>query len=143
MGCDIHFYVEVQEKGSWVHHDPRGPEPEDWVAWKAWDNKRPSYIYDGRDYRLFSRLANVRSGWAENGPEPKGFPKDASQSVKDQYEDWGVDAHSASHYTVAQLNAHFKGSDFGVFTQNTLPALNALAGQYGADRVRAVFWFDN
>ncbi len=65
MGCDIHTMIEFKEEGR---------------------DKWRSFGYDsvnlGRDYSMFSAMANVRNYGDEITPiEAKGFPQDASFST--------------------------------------------------------------
>jgi len=88
MGCDIHSFAEKKDEvGNWeVIPDF---EPFDW-----------------RSYGLYGWLADVRnySGLTPIS-KPRGFPSDASFEVKDDYETWDCDAHSASWLSVAELLA--------------------------------------
>lgn len=85
MGCDIHCRTEKQIEGKWSRVGRAG----------FW-----------RNYGLFGFLANVRN-YSAVPPisEPRGFPDDASKSVRLDYESWSSDAHSASWLTVAELTA--------------------------------------
>jgi hypothetical protein len=70
--------------------------------------------YRGRNYRLFSFLADVRNGRGFAGvdtgdritpiAEPKGIPEDASREWKEYAED-DLDLHSASYFTLTELLA--------------------------------------
>lgn len=97
MGCDIHMWAEVK----------KSPEQK----WKA----VKKYFYDGRNYDLFAILADVRNGRGFAGcdtgdgfnpiNEPRGIPEDASDFYKKQVEEWDVDGHSHSWFTLAELKA--------------------------------------
>lgn len=100
MGCDIHIYVERKIRGKWCDCD--------------YFVKNHSSIYSSefirietlgdRNYALFATLANVRNyGGADYICEPKGFPDDASEYVKSEYENWLGDAHSCSYLTLKEL----------------------------------------
>lgn len=77
-----------------------------------WDDS----FYSGRNYNLFSILADVRNGRGFAGCDtgdgfipiamPKGMPEDVSPRVAVAREGWGVDGHSASWFTVAELDAY-------------------------------------
>ncbi len=99
MGCDIHFYVEVRKDGKWTTAD----------TWETEDDHRNNYdhaFYSGRNYNLFSLLADVRS---EEGAlpfsEPRGIPADSCPEIKAVVEQWDTDGHSHSHFTLAELMA--------------------------------------
>ena len=80
MGCDIHGIVEIRENGTW---------------------KRFSDLpYDGRSYKLFSRLADVRNYDKIEHMELKGLPDDSECSYED-IED--PDHHSFNHFTLEEL----------------------------------------
>lgn len=60
MGCDIHIVTEIKENGKWKGVD-----------------EFPNAL-DGRNYHLFSFLANVRNYFNTVGFKPKGLPEDLS-----------------------------------------------------------------
>lgn len=111
MGCDIHLYKEKLVEGRWTEAD-EWTENEYYaraIAAGEEDTNEPRLVVDwkkrftARNYALFGFLSD---GVRESHPfsfAPRGFPGDASPLVKACYEMWGVDAHSASHLTVAQL----------------------------------------
>lgn len=134
MGCDIHLVLERRDRDEWVavslfdHGKTAGG---DWFFPPATD----------RNYERFGRLAGVR----REGPAPKGFPEDASQSARFFYRRWAGDAHSASHMPLDEAVPIFV---------DTGPDLNDFDAKYPAafyfgvesDQVREhriVFWFDN
>lgn len=116
MGCDIHLYVETRnsETGEWGLFDPEKEKP----SW--WDEEDEDLylmqFYSGRNYGLFGMLANVRNGYGFAGvdtgdgykpiAEPKGLPGDVCAQIAADSERWGVDGHSHSHFTVAELLAY-------------------------------------
>lgn len=73
-------------------------------------------FYSGRNYNLFSILADVRNGYGFGGCdtgdgfvpicEPKGLPFDVTPTVRAQSDSWGGDGHSHSWFTVEQLDAY-------------------------------------
>lgn len=89
MGCDIHCWAQVRgEDGVW--------------------REALSDVYDGRNYRLFSMLADVRNGDPKTGDnycmpirEPRGIPDD-SPSIQREADGWG---HSGSWLTLAELQS--------------------------------------
>ena len=117
MSCDIHAYVEVRREGKWEYI----PIESDWQ--KNW---RKRYLEDedggiaeldiGRNYDLFAILAGVRNGRGFAGcdtgdgfnpiSKPKGLPEDVSPEVARKSEEWGVDGHSHSWHTLADLLAY-------------------------------------
>jgi hypothetical protein len=102
MGCDIHIYVERKIEGKWVSADHWATDPDGYT-----DAVNP--IYDGRNYRLFAILANVRNysrAWYNPISEPKGLPDDVSHEVSEQAnERWSTDGHSHSFFTLAEIKA--------------------------------------
>lgn len=112
MGCDIHFYVEKKNKtgSKWVTADRWAKDDEDD------DRKRVVYedrFYSGRNYYLFSILADVRNGHGFAGiktgegfvpiAQPKGVPKDACKEYIDEVAGMGGDGHSHSWFTLREL----------------------------------------
>lgn len=86
MGCDIHSYVEVFDGKKWVYDNSLSP-------------------FDWRNYGVFGFLAGVRN-YSNIKPihEPKGEPNDPSDFVKDEFEFWRYDLHSASYLTLKELS---------------------------------------
>ena len=70
---------------------------------------------DSRNYTLFGVIANVRNSnrdgqRVEPIAEPKGVPDDASPEYKKLVERWGVDGHSHTYLTLAEIKAYdFEG----------------------------------
>lgn len=111
MGCDIHLFVEAKKDGKWESAD----------SWELdGDYEPPEFkvpygkrFYDGRNYNLFSILANVRNGYGFAGCKtgegfvpismPKGIPDDASERVSAGSESWGDDGHSHSWLTLREI----------------------------------------
>ena len=105
MGADIHVRVEYKPYGerSWVDGDFYRRN-----RWHKEFKEEREYevvpIYDGRNYMLFSLLADVRNdGLIEPICQPKGVPEDCCESVKKDIEYWDVDGHSHSYFTLAEL----------------------------------------
>lgn len=67
-------------------------------------------IYHDRDYELFSVLAGVRKYNDKNVPIslPRGLPRDASDVVKAESMNWGVDGHSHSYLSYAEIEDYKK-----------------------------------
>lgn len=96
MGCDIHGYCEVYKDGKWemVSGFPDTYNPE----------KLGNEPYGGRNYRLFSLLADVRN-YGDIIPisQPRGVPKDASDDYKAIVKQWSGDGHSHSYLILDEL----------------------------------------
>jgi hypothetical protein len=113
MGCDIHVFVEEYKDAKWNHIEPG---EYDWsLGWEE-NYGLPEWYYHGRNYNLFSVLADVRNGEGFAGcdtgdritpmADPRGLPGDVSECVKSEHAEWDCDAHSASWFTVAELLAY-------------------------------------
>jgi hypothetical protein len=110
MGCDIHFYVERKVNGLWVTADKWSPNPYSPDVMKV-DYK--DEFYSGRNYDLFSILANVRNGYGFAGittgagftpiSNPKGVPPDCCSEYRKEVECWGNDGHSHSYLTLKEI----------------------------------------
>lgn len=86
MGCDIHSYAEQQDaRGEW--HQIPDVSPFDWRSYSVY-----GFLADVRNYSMVTPLA-----------EPRGIPVDTSREVRSEYEDWGVDGHSASWLSLDEL----------------------------------------
>lgn len=82
----------------------------------TWNEPFTAQPYGGRNYDLFAILADVRNGRGFAGvdtgdgfnpiAEPKGVPEDASDFYKKEAEDYGMDGHSHSYFTLAELKAY-------------------------------------
>jgi hypothetical protein len=95
MGCDIHAVVEVNVETSW------DPSKYSFKIWQAHE------ILVGRNYEIFAALAGVRR---ENDDQPRiddprGLPEDGSSMFHAYSEAWGIDGHSHSYVTLAELKA--------------------------------------
>lgn len=117
MGCDIHMHVEKREKGAWRFVAPKElgiPIYEDygnedgpngfWEVEERWEEETGA-AWEPRNPNLFALLANVRN-WNERIPpldDPRGVPPDASSEYRNEVEEWGVDGHSHSYFTIAEL----------------------------------------
>jgi len=85
MGADIHIYGEVR----------RGPGSE----WKSVDLED---MYFGRNYELFTALANVRG---YNGRDPKGFPEGFIERREVDLDMDLNDFHSASYFSTEEFES--------------------------------------
>jgi hypothetical protein len=96
MGCDIHDYCEVYKDGKWVM--------ESGFSGYYDDTKISDHPYNGRNYVLFSLLADVRnSGRITPISIPRGVPKDASEAYKRAVNEYGCDGHSHSYLMLDEL----------------------------------------
>jgi hypothetical protein len=87
MGCDIYTFVE------W-----RTPEGE----WQQVDAEKE--LFGWRSYNTFGWLADVRNYSAVPFiAAGRGLPADVSDTVRAEYEEWGLDAHSASWVSLEEL----------------------------------------
>jgi len=149
MGCDIHLHVERKFFGDvWatlkaphdlLHPDRQGRSGERYRA--------PGYYqwYLGRNYELFSSLADVRN---DGGIDPlamnPGIPDDASEVTQELNSYWGMDGHTPGWYDahwlrdeaewpkpLEEIDGEFKGM------------LDVLVKLGPPGTVRIVFWFDN
>ena len=97
MGCDIHMYVERRIKGRWYSADYFVPR----IDGRGYQHVE---MYGDRSYQLFATLANVRNyGGTPYISEPKGFPDDAADFTREEYESWGYGDHSHSWLTLREL----------------------------------------
>lgn len=132
MGCDIHTMVEIQQynysddkfiEGKWkAVKDQLFPYPYflESEPISIHNVPRTSRPYVGRNYTLFSVLADVRNSRMRTNifdpsmeyeerdsvdpiAMPKGIPDDASKRWSKECERWGVDFHSHSWFTVQEL----------------------------------------
>ncbi|WMI81905.1 hypothetical protein [Anaerotignum sp. MB30-C6] len=108
MGCDIHVFVEHklwygERKGEWFSCDHYRKN-----TYFGTDECEPEFevieIYGGRNYTLFSILADVRN-YGDNEPisMPKGLPSDCCKDILDESNRWGCDGHSHSYFTLKEL----------------------------------------
>lgn len=103
MGCSIHIRFEVKNyKGIWTDADIY--ERNQFYGTQGENEFDVIEIYRGRNYRLFSVLADVRN-YDDNEYicEPKGIPKDCNEHIKKDVEYWGIDGHSHSYFTLKEL----------------------------------------
>jgi hypothetical protein len=85
MGCDIHSYAERETTIGFFYIPDVGR-------------------FDGRSYLIFGFLAGVRNySYLPQISEPRGFPEDASDFVKEEFNEWGIDAHTPSWLLIDEL----------------------------------------
>lgn len=101
-----------------------------------------SRFYSGRNYDLFSILANVRGA----SPEPewtqeRDLPDDLSDGVQRAADGWAGDAHSHTWYTLDELQQ----VDWLNLGQRQFDKTVRRMASLGpsAEDIRAVMWFDN
>ena len=153
MGCDIHMQVEYRTKidgtVQWCDgnlyevnkfHIDYPDEPK---------YQRVHLNNERRNYTLFGLLAGIRYYGIKPIAPPRGFPKDVSKSISEEYDSWGSDAHSASWLTLAELmNAARSHPDLlddlvaelQEYFHRVFPNPAPLITQ---NELRIVFWFDN
>lgn len=162
MGCDIHSYLEIRKDDHWRHATGDVlSKPDQWSG--------PGEVFPLRSYGLFGFLADVRNySHAPVIAEPRGLPIGDADGLRAKYGD-GMDRHSASWLTVAELLAYDYDQMFWdrrVTRGNNGPALaeegegrhlslrdflgewyfrrlNEVAALGTPEDVRVVFWFDN
>ena len=107
----------------------------------SWHEK----YYDGRNYYLFSILADVRNvSGVEPINYPKGIPDDASTGYLYKCEQWDSDAHSHSYFTLDELlNVDWSQYD-SEYIDEFMETLEEMK-EIDADplNVRCCFFFDN
>lgn len=186
MGCDIHIYTEYlkddyRNPGAmyWETSDPWGvvyPDQE-----KLGESVRPLHdgadrgeeyviprlgvparfeLWDGRNYWLFNALNGVRG----NGPsyfEDRDVPEDACAWIRQDYKNWGSDAHSPCHATLAEFKSmrEWIGENYTlpdqrdslvVCVDEIIQGLEFRKRRFlrnsdpmSDERIRAIWWYDN
>jgi len=155
MGCDIHLYVEKRAKnGKWVYASAKKHR----CNTSFGEQYGYDYWYDGRNYSLFSILANVRNGWGFAGvptgegfipiSEPRGLPSNVCSKIKTESDGWGGDGHSHSWLTLKELQDYdWKGhttihigvvneQEFKEYLENGVPS--GWAGGISGDGITTV-----
>jgi hypothetical protein len=98
----------------------------------------------GRNYTRFAALAGVRG----EGPDPKGFPADASELARMLEKEWDGDGHSFSHMSLEEATNIFTTTQ----DENSITDFGKKFPKYfffgvehedGFENFRIVFWFDN
>lgn len=124
MGCDIHSVFELLgDDGVWraIYVENLTEDDAQRLQWRIDDAKfegRPpptgiTLEWNDRSYNVFSILANVRNGRGfagvktGEGFEPiaagRGFPADASPEALEMSESYGVDGHSHTWVSLAEI----------------------------------------
>lgn len=147
MGCDIHTFIEY-----------RNPHTNEWIDCTPEDEG----LMGNRNYTLFAILADVRNYDREAKPItlPRDIPSDCSEPIRKEYKLWGVDGHSHSYFTLAELQSALPNySDqfehdvlqnfteaLELHTRTVLAPLAMFDDNYmatQANNIRTIFWFDN
>jgi len=136
--CKIHNYFEIKIDSKW----------------KYWRDKNDYSI--GRDYTLYSLLANVRNYLnIEPISEPKSFPIDASVYVKKIYDCWKNDAYDASYLTIDEIYNYkeYKNNNFWFrlyfdwfytsILSHIVEHVNKRFAGIDTKNIRMVFWFSD
>lgn len=165
MGCDIHFYTErftssndyegprdiSKDRNNKIEEIVDGkPSTERWVSADKWVKKDVSWsvdwdkqYYGGRNYVLFSILADVR-GDEVPIDSPRGIPSDASIGYKYMCEKWDGDAHSHSYFTLDELlrvDWSQYESDYVSEFLETIESMKEIDSD--PSKIRCCFFFDN
>jgi hypothetical protein len=151
MGCDIHLILEAEQR------------PDHWVGvtvfnhistkcFDLYDMEKPKshyffWLVTGRNYELFGKLAGVRSN---QGPPPRGLPRNISELARLKINHWGADGHSHSWGLLSEIGGLFLAA------YNPRQILEAERHQAVAElfnidlsnddelnRYRLVYFFDN
>lgn len=106
MGCDIHLYLEQKIDGEWTCIDDFRTR----MTWE-WKDGRHVRVWGSRPARMrnygrFAALAGVRG----SGPEPQGWPEDASRLARYRSGEYGQDGHSHSWCTLENALLVFEGT---------------------------------
>lgn len=104
MGCDIHSFAEKRNKETGKWEKVTNHFSLDDFSKSYYKKDKGDHPFDWRNYSMFAFLADVRNyDCCEPISEPKGLPKDVSDEVKNEHNDWDCDAHSASFLTLKEL----------------------------------------
>jgi hypothetical protein len=165
MGCDIHVYMERwtnsnkydgpknlaedrdNKLNELLENEPshfRWVSVDKWIYEEGrWEIDWNEHYYDGRNYHLFSILADVRG---DHSPiaEPRGIPQDASTGYKYMCDQWDGDAHSHSYYTLTEL-LNVNWEEYGdCYLDEFLQSIERMKEiDEDSDNVRMCFFFDN
>jgi len=145
MGCDIHIYTEVLKT---INGEPKWCNSDHWLV-DPYTNLKTEVaeIYEGRSYRLFALLADIRNGGdIEPLDYPRGMPLDISPQVKEEYDIWDSAGHSHSWFTLKELKLA-KYALLDEIIDNLETRKRELFWCYKEteydEKIRIVFWFDN
>jgi hypothetical protein len=169
MGCDCHFYVErwtssnnydgprdlsedrnikIEEIIEGITITERWVSADEWewiVEYEYWTIPYSKEFYSGRNYYLFSILADVRNnGSIDPLDYPRGIPNDCSSGYSYITKQWGVDAHSHSYFTLKELldvNWDNYKKEHLLGFMKTIERMKTIDSD--PNKVRCVFFFDN
>lgn len=100
------------------------------------------HIYEDRNYSLFSFLADVRNdGSITPLDEPRGIPKDASDSYLWICNAWSGNAHSHTWFLLEELLKVERQVWLDLRCEHFIESLEAIDGD--PTEVRVCFFFDN
>lgn len=109
MGCDIHMWAETRNKKNknWELVSKK-VFTNDWYSEdmpkSKYNQPKTACPYNGRNYELFALLADVRNNYEiEPIAQPKGVPDDASPEYKEIADEYDLDGHSYSFFTLKEL----------------------------------------
>ncbi len=163
MGCDIHFFTEkftslnnyfgprdiseqrntkIDEIIGQPSHIKRWVSSDDWELHDG--DWHPVEKYDGRNYYLFSVLADVRNSYVDPISYPKGIPDDASYGYKYMCDVWEGDSHSHSYFTLKELLE----VDWDKYEKDSLSEFLSVLNELKSldkepENIRVCFFFDN
>ena len=162
MGADIHFFVErlasdnnyegpretSEERDRKIEDLIGGTKPvERWVSADRWELEGGEWylswdLYGERNYQMFALLADVRNGGLIDPiSEPRGIPDDASAGYLYKVNQWDMDGHSHTYYTLQELlEVDWESYDFA---EGFIEAINAMKEIDDPSKVRCCMFFDN
>jgi hypothetical protein len=164
MGADIHIYLErwtnvynnncprlktkskIRDEKISTILDVDTPVVYRWESCDDWYFEEGFWenfeIWGGRNYDLFSFLANVRScGDIEPLDEPRGVPKDASDSYLWACNSWGGGAHSHSWFLLEELLSVDEKIWKEIYATDFHEKLLEISGE--PSEIRVCFFFDS
>ena len=155
MGCDIHLFLEKKlYDGTWKSAC-------DWSENVDYEDSSfgefiPVETYRIRNYWIFAILAGVRNCYGLKPIKfPRGIPEDLSNALKNNFLEWGCDAHTPTHYTVQEIFDHYRKLNekeerdvFGILVKKIVQEIyrkkyccEKMSDLYKKHRV--IMWFDN
>lgn len=167
MGCDCHFFTErktssnnykgpkdlSEDRNTKIEEIIEGrPVEERWVSADEWVFQDGYWavpysqeFYNGRNYYLFSILADVRNdGSVEPIDYPRGIPEDCSSGYAYITRQWDGDGHSHSYFTLKELlevDWNSYQTEYLSEFMETIEKMKSIDSD--PEKVRCVFFFDN
>ena len=116
----------------------------DWDGYEEVESENPEIsLMDwdvGRYYRLFSKLAGVRSyGEDDRIDDPRGVPEDCSEEYRLLVEKWDCDGHSHTYMDPDEILGNLDAENFPSMYKHA----KELKRRAGKGKGRFVFFFDN